>query len=689
MPEASYAYPEARRDEIVDDYHGTPVADPYRWLEDPASAESRAWTEQENALTREFLDVEPRERILERLKSLCAYSRWSTPFRRGQRLFFWKNEGLQNQPVLYWLDESTQNSDMLLDPNTINSQGIVSVVSVDPTPDGQWLAYSLSQRGSDWQEVRIRNVATGQDLPEILIHTKFAGIAWLPDGSGFYYNRYPDPATVADGDQNYYNAVYWHQLNTDQSEDTLVYERPDEKDFDFWPKVSDDGKFLILTVHLGTDRRNRVYYRRLDGDGEFVRLLDQAEAQYRFIGNQSDDQGERLFFFSDRQAPRGRVIAIDLAQPEPQHWQTLLPEGEDVLTHVVFAGGRFVAVTLHHARHRIQVHGLDGSLQDEISLPTLGSVDELNARCEDDEIFIGFSSFLFPARSYRYHLASKELKVQFSSEIDFDPEAYITRQAFFTSKDGTKVPMFLVHRKDLEMSPETPTLMYGYGGFRHAMTPTFTASLLPWLEQGGLYCLVNLRGGSEYGTEWYQQGTLERKQNVFDDFIHAGKYLIAEGLTSPAKLAIRGGSNGGLLVGACVLQAPELFGAVVCQVPVLDMLRYHRFTIGRYWVSDYGNGEENPEHFEFLIKYSPLHNVRAGSSYPPILITSADHDDRVVPAHAKKFAATLQAETPQNLALLRVDTDAGHGRGKPLSKVIEEMSDIYTFLARTLKIDWV
>lgn len=686
----SYTYPLARRDDIVDDFHGTPVADPYRWLEDPATEESRDWTGLQNELTRDYLDGETREGILERLRELCAYTRCSTPLRRGKRLFFWKNEGLQNQPVLYWRDEASDQVQELLDPNQINTAGIVSVVSIDPSRDGQWLAYSLSQRGSDRQEVRIRNVASGQDLHEVLQHTKFAGIAWHPDGSGFYYNRYPDAASVPEADLNYYNAVYWHALDTDQSEDILVYERPDEKDYDFWPRITEDGSLLVLTVHLGTDRRNRIYYRHLDvnsapGEGEFVRLLDTAKAHYRLIGNEGPD---RLLLYTDHDAPKGRVIAIDLNQPEPEHWQTLIAESEDVLTNVMIAGGRFVAVSLHHAHHRLTVHGLDGSLEHEIQMPTLGSVDELHGLVDDTEIFIGFSSFLFPGRSYRYSLEKRELEIQFAASLDFDADHYVTRQEFFTSKDGTRVPMFLVHKKDLPVSSETPVLMYGYGGFRHALTPSFTASLLPWLEQGNIYCLVNLRGGSEYGTEWYQAGTLERKQNVFDDFIYAGKHLVSEGLTSPQKLAIRGGSNGGLLVGACMLQAPELFGAAVCQVPVLDMLRYHRFTIGRYWVTDYGNAEENAEQFEYMIKYSPLHNVKPETHYPPVLITSADHDDRVVPAHAKKFAATLQADNPDNLTLLRVDTDAGHGRGKPLSKVMEEMADIYTFLARTLQIDW-
>lgn len=678
------AYPDSLRQDIVDDFHGTPVPDPYRWLEDPATPESRAWTDAQNHITRAFLDGEGREKLQARLKELCAYSRWSTPFHQGGRYFFWRNEGLQNQPVFYTQQKLEDEPQVLLDPNRLNSEGIVAVMNVEASRNGQWLAYSLSQRGSDWQEVKIRKLADGQDFAEVLHHTKFAGIAWHPDSRGFYYNRYPDSASMPDADLTYYNSVYWHQLDTDQSQDVLIYERPDEKDFDFWPMISDDGQYLALNVYLGTDRRNRFYYRPLESQGDFIRLLDTADAHYQFLGN----QGETFYFYTDHQAPKGKVIAIDLAQPAPEDWRTVIPEAEDALTHVILAGGHFAAVYLHHASHRIYLHRLDGQREKELQLPTLGSVEELHGKFDENELFIGFSSFLFPARSYKYDFASGELSQIFASQIDFAAEDYVIRQAFCSSRDGTRVPMFLVHKADAPESPETPVLMYGYGGFRHAMTPNFTASLLPWLERGGIYCLVNMRGGSEYGTEWYQAGTLERKQNVFDDFIAAGDHLVAKGLTSPGKLAIRGGSNGGLLVGACMLQRPDLFGAAICQVPVLDMLRYHRFTIGRYWATDYGNAEENPEHFQFLLKYSPLHNVKVNAAYPPVLITSADHDDRVVPAHAKKFAATLQYGNPHNIILLRVDTDAGHGRGKPLAKVIEEMADIYTFLARTLELNW-
>jgi len=680
-----YVYPPAHQDKISDDFHGTQVADPYRWLEDPATPATRDWTLAQNQLTRSVLDQPVRTQILERLKTLCAYTRWSAPVKRGNRYFFWKSEGLQNQPVLYWQKRFSEAPRLLLNPNSLSKQGIVSVMNAEPSRDGKWLAYSLSQRGSDWQEIHIRNVDTGQNLAEVLLHTKFAGIAWSPDHSGFFYNRYPDPGTVGEADQTYYNSVYWHELGTDQSDDPLIYERPDQKDFDFWPRITEDGAYLTLTVHLGTDRRNRFYYRPLASQGDFIHLLDTADAHYRLIGN----EGQRFYFYTDAQAPKGRVIAIDLQRPEPEHWETLIPEQEDVLDQVLLAGKHLVCVYLHHAHHRVWLHTLDGQREREIELPTLGSIEALHGKANDDELFISFSSFLFPSCAWLYNFKTHSLGDFFEAKLDFRAADYTTRQVFCTSADGTQVPMFLVYRQDLEPLQARPVIMYGYGGFRNALTPSFSATLLPWLEQGGVYCLVNTRGGSEYGTQWYAAGTLERKQNVFDDFQAAGKYLIAQGITTPEQLAIRGGSNGGLLVAACMLQAPELFGAVICQVPVLDMLRYHRFTIGRYWVSDYGNAEENAEHFAFMHAYSPLHNVKAGQRYPATLITSADHDDRVVPAHAKKFAATLQAQAhPENQILLRVDTDAGHGRGKPIAKVLEEFADIYTFLAQALKLDW-
>lgn len=687
QPDLNFCYPEAPRQEVIDNYHGTWVADPYRWLENPATPESRAWTEAQNVLTRNFLDTPCRQQLLHRLREVCHYERWSAPLKAGDHYFFWKHEGLKNQPILYTTQRFSAEARVLLNPNALSKEGTVSVMNIHPSWDGTLLAYSLSHRGSDWQEIRIRDVKTGHDYPEVLQHTKFAGIAWNRENTGFYYNRYPDPGTVQEVDLSFYNAVYWHELGTLQDDDILVYERPDDKDLDFWPILSEDGQYLILHIRLGTERRNRIYYRPENSRAGFIRLLDQGDAHYRFIGN----EGDTFFFWTDHQAPHGRLVAISLKRPEPQHWLELIPEHEDILVDVTLAGNHFVAVFQHHASHTMRIYQLDGTYQGDIALPTLGAISELHGRRYQDELFFAVTSFLFPTRVYSYQMQARHLvELHKPAPIaGFRAEDYTVRQAFATSRDGTRVPLFLVHHRDFTPQGNAPVLMYGYGGFRRSLTPQFTATILPWLEQGGVYCQVNTRGGFEYGLEWYLAGTLKRKQNVFDDFIAAAEWLLEQNITSPRRLAIRGGSNGGLLVAACMLQRPDLFGAVICQVPVLDMLRYHRFTIGRYWISDYGNAEASPEHFQFLYAYSPLHNVKGGVIYPPILLTTADHDDRVVPSHAKKFAATLQhVSHGHNLVLLRVDTDAGHGQGKPLHKTLEEMADIYAFLFKIFGIPY-
>ncbi|RIK37529.1 MAG: S9 family peptidase [Chloroflexi bacterium] len=678
---------ETRRDDVVDDYHGALVADPYRWLEDADAPETVAWVAAQNARTRAFLDATPaRARIQARLTQLWNFPRYGTPQKAGDWRFFTRNDGLQNQAVLYAQHGPEGSPRVLLDPNTLSDDGTVALTGVNPSRDGSKLAWAVSSSGSDWQEIRIRDVATGEDLPEVLRWCKFAGIGWAPDHSGFFYNRLPQPGSVPAEDENRYSRVHFHTLGTDQSADPLVYDRPDDKDLLFYPEVSDDGRWLVLNVHVGTDPRSRVYIRPVAG-GDVVRLLDDFDAAYEFI----DNDGDTFFFKTDLDAPRGRVIALDLARPGREHWREVIPQGDETLALVESAGGRFVTVSLHHAQHRMRVYSRSGSLEREIELPGIGSIDALSAHRDDDEFFFGFTSFLAPSTPYRCDVTNGALVRLQHAALDFDTDAYTTTQVFAPSKDGTPIPMFLLHRKGLELHGDNPTLLYGYGGFNIALTPNFAVHRLLWIEQGGVYAIANLRGGDEYGEEWHQAGMLERKQNVFDDFIGCAEWLIANGYTSSRKLAINGSSNGGLLVAACLTQRPDLFGAVVCEVPVIDMLRYHKFTVGHFWVPEYGNAEANPEHFRFLYAYSPLHNVRDGVSWPPVLITSADTDDRVVPAHAKKFAAALQAtqrgapgEAP---ILLRVETKAGHGMGKPTSKVIEERADVYAFLAQVFGMD--
>ena len=669
--------------DVTDDYHGTKVPDPYRWLEDSTSAETAAFVEAQNAVTFDYLAaISERDKIRERLTALWNYPRYSAPSREGGRYFFSKNSGLQNQDVLYMQKTLEGEAMIVLDPNTLSEDGTLALTGTFYSKDGTLLAYGASQSGSDWQEIRIRRVDSGTDYPDVIRWCRFSNLAWRYDNSGFFYNRFPEPGMVAEEDASNFNRVYWHTLGTPQPEDQLVYERLDAKELGFTPIITDDGKYLLLHVWHGTDPKNRIYYREVESDGPFIRLLDEADASYNFIGN----SGPLFYFHTDMDAPRGRVIAIDVERSERANWKELVLQQDDVISFVLMVHHQFVVVYLHDAHHKMKVYGLDGSFADEIALPALGSILEISGKPQDTEMFFSFTSFLHPANIYRYDFSSSTLTLYHRSEIDFDPTGYETRQVFYTSKDGTQVPMFLTHKKGLTLDGNNPTLLYGYGGFNISLTPFFSVENVMWLENGGVYAVANLRGGNEYGEEWHQAGMLDKKQNVFDDFIAAAQWLIANKYTNTSKLAIRGGSNGGLLVGACMVQRPDLFGAVICEVPVIDMLRYHHFTIGRYWVPEFGNAESDSEHFKFLYAYSPLHNVKPGVAYPPTLILSADTDDRVVPAHAKKFAATLQAANGgENPILLRMETKAGHGFGKPTSKAIEEESDILAFLFHTTR----
>ncbi len=687
-------YPAARRSDVQDDYHGTVVPDPYRWLEDPKSEETAAFVKAQNALARHALDAIPaRDDIEERLRQLWDYPKVS-PLRRREtgdgrtRYFFLKNDGLQNQPVLYRQEGLDGEPQTIIDPNALSAEGTVALINYAPSKDGRLVAYALSSSGSDWQEIHVIDVESGEQYDDVLHWVKFTSIAWTADASGFFYGRYPEPGAMPDAPPSTHHRLYWHTLGTPQEEDVLVYARPDNPDLGFDPQVTEDGDYLVLRVWRGTDTENRFYYRPLTGEGSagddsgrFVRLLDESDAHYEFVGN----VGSRFYFHTDLDAPRGRVIAIDVEHPQRERWEEIVPEGEDAVDAVRLVNGHLVVASTYHAVHRVHLYTLEGEEAGEIELPAPGSIQEIAGRQQDDELFLAFQSFLHPPAILRYDFNAGEASPLHQPDVAFDAEAYETHRVFYTSADGTRIPMFLIHKKGLEADGSHPTILYGYGGFAVSLMPTFAVSWLVWLEQGGVIAIPNLRGGNEYGEEWHRAGMLEKKQNVFDDFIGAAEWLIDEGITSEEGLAIMGGSNGGLLVAACMLQRPDLFGAVVCRVPVADMLRYHRFTAGRYWIGEYGNAEVNADHFRFLYAYSPLHNVQPGADYPPILITTADTDDRVVPMHAKKLAATLQAaDDGTNLILLRVETEAGHGLGKPTSKAIEELADILAFLVDTV-----
>jgi prolyl oligopeptidase len=678
-----FDYPVAPTSIQVDDYHGTKVADPYRPLEDPDSTPTRAWVQAENKLTFGYLEQIPaREKIRARMKELLNYERFSVPEKKGQHYFYSHNSGLQNQSVWYWLPALDAHPKLLLDPNTLSADGTVAVSGTALSDNGELLAYGLSASGSDWLEWHVRDVATGKDLPDLIKWSKFSGASFSKDGKGFFYSRYDEPKEQSMlRDANYYQKLYYHKLGTQQSEDALIYKRDDQKEWGFGGAVTDDGKYLIIQISEGTDPRNRVYYKDLTKpDSAVVPLLDEKDAVYNFI----DNDGPVFWFFTNLNAPLSRVIAIDTQNPEREHWKTVIPESKETLLGAAMLDNKFVASYLKDAHSEVKVFDVDGKYLRTVETPGLGTVEGLGGKRTDKETFYSYTSYSTPATIYRYDLASGKSTVFRKPTVKFNPDDYETRQIFYTSKDGTRVPMFITAKKGLKLDGNNPTLLYGYGGFDISLTPAFSVGNLVWMEMGGIYAVANLRGGGEYGEPWHLAGTKLQKQNVFDDFIAAAEWLIANKYTQSKKLAISGRSNGGLLVGACMAQRPDLFGATLPGVGVMDMLRFHKFTIGWSWTSDYGSSDD-AEQFKAIYKYSPLHNLKSGTKYPPTLIVTADHDDRVVPAHSFKFAATLQAaQSGEAPVLIRIETKAGHGAGKPISKAIEEVTDEWSFLVKSL-----
>lgn len=687
LPAQTSPYPAARKSDVSDDYHGTRVADPYRWLEDPDAPETRQWIDAENRVTEGYLaEIPQRDTIRARLTRLWNYPKYGTPFHKASRYFYFKNDGLQNQSVLYKQATLTAEPAVLLDPNLLSEDGTVALSTLAVSEDGRLAAYGTSASGSDWEEFRVRDVASATDLRDHLRWIKFSDASWTHDAQGFFYSRYPEPTGKELTGVNRFHKLYYHRLGTDQREDVLVYERSDQPDWGFSAAVSDDGRYAIVHVWLGTDRRNRVYYldlkdaKRPRVRGTVVRLLDDFDASYAFVGN----DGPVFYFLTDLDAPRKRVIAIDTRRPERARWREVVPQSQDVLETVQIIHDSFVANYLQDAHSRLRLFALDGRPLKDLELPTLGSVSSITGERNDAEMFYAFTSFLYPTTIFRYDFRTGATSVFKAPAIDFDPSAYETKQVFYASKDGTRVPMFITHKKGIPLDGSNPTYLYGYGGFNISLTPNFSVSMLVWLEMGGVYAVPNLRGGGEYGEEWHQAGMHEKKQTVFDDFIAAAEYLIAQRYTSPTKLAIGGGSNGGLLVGAAITQRPELFGAALPAVGVMDMLRFHKFTIGWAWVTEYGSAD-SAQQFPYLYKYSPLHNIKPGTSYPATFVTTADHDDRVVPGHSFKFTATLQAaQASPAPVLIQIETKAGHGAGKPTSKVISEQADRFAFLVRNL-----
>ena len=677
--------PPTQRIDHVDTYHGTSVADPYRWLEDDVreSDDVAAWVENQNKVTFAYLKQIPqRETIEKRLTELWNYEKFGSPFKRGGRYYFYKNDGLQNQSVLYTQATLESEPELFLDPNQWSKDGTVALAGISFSDDGRYVTYGVAEGGSDWRTWRVMEVTSRKVLNDELKWVKFSGASWTNDSRGFFYSRFDKPQEGAEFQGlNLNQQVYYHRVGTDQSDDVLVYRRPDHPDWGFDAEVTEDGRYLVITVWKGTDDKYRVLYKDLlEPYGIPLDLISTFDHEYSFVGN----DGPLFFFKTDHEAPRKKLVAIDIRKPAGTAETVLIDQRDETLTGVGLVGNLFVTKYLKDARTQIRIHTLAGAFVREVEFPGIGSASGFGGRQADTETFYSFSSFATPPSIYRYDLITGESRLLRRAAVQFEPDDYVVKQVFYTSKDGTRVPMFIAHRQDVELTGDTPTLLYGYGGFNISMQPGFSISRLQWMEMGGVFAMANLRGGGEYGEAWHRAGTKLQKQNVFDDFVAAAEWLIDEKYTRSDKLAIMGGSNGGLLVGAVMTQRPDLFGACLPAVGVMDMLRFHKFTAGRYWVDDYGSADD-AEEFQALLAYSPYHNLEPGTRYPPTLVTTADTDDRVVPGHSFKFAAQLQhchaGEAP---VLIRIETRAGHGAGKPTAKVIEELADKWAFLVKNL-----
>jgi prolyl oligopeptidase len=686
------AYPAARRTDTVDSFYGTQVPDPYRWMEDLDGPELKTWIDAENQLTRAHLDAIPaRAAIVDRLTKLWTYERWSTPVEAGGRTFFEYNDGTWDQARLFVVDKAGAEPRLLIDPATLSTDGTVALAQWEPSPDGKLVAWGIADAGSDWRTFKVVDAASGKVLPDEVQWGKFSDLAWTPDAAGFFYARYPAPAGQAMEEALANQSLWYHRLGTPQADDVLVYDDPAHPNRGYGAQVTDDGRKLILTVSEGTEEKYRVYVIELASmklkqkggraGGAVNKALDAFDAAYVFVGN----DGDTAYFVTDNGAPRYRLIAVDLKAPAADGWKELLPQTDATLEGVTYVGNRFVARYLDRASSRVEIHDKKGAMERLVELPGLGTATGFDGKISRSQTFFTFTSYTTPGTVYGYDVAKGTLTEWHAPAVDFDATAYVTDQVEYKTKDGTTVPMFITHRKDVALDGKNPTLLYGYGGFNIPLTPSFKVADLMWLELGGVYAVANLRGGGEFGRDWHEAGTKLRKQNVFDDFIAAAEHLIAQGWTNPSRLAIHGRSNGGLLVGAALTQRPDLFGAALPGVGVLDMLRYHKFTIGWAWASDYGTADESEEMFKALRAYSPVHNTKPGARYPSTLVLTADHDDRVVPLHSFKFAAALQhAQAGPDPVLIRVETRAGHGAGTPVSMLVEEVADRWAFLVDAL-----
>ena len=670
-------YPEARKAETVDTYFGTEIHDPYSWMENDTTAEVAAWVKAENEITFAHLDKIPfRKQLNQRLTELINYEKIGAPSKKHGKYYFFKNDGLQNQSVLYTKDALDATPEVLLDPNTLSDDGTVALDKISFSNDGKYLAYTISRKGSDWKEIFVIDLETRQHIADHIVWAKFSGAQWL--GNGFFYSAYDAPVEGKEfSNVNENHKIYYHRLGTPQAEDVLIYQNPEFPRRFYSCSVSDDEEVMFV-YESGANNGNRLFFKNLKaGDNDFTLIASNDEYEQYFI----EKIGDYLYFYTNDNAPKYKIMRANINNPSRENWEDVIPENENTLNGCEAIAGHFIVTYTEDASDHAYIYDYDGNRIQEVKLPTLGSVG-FSGNKDDDEIFYSFSSYITPTSIYKYDIKSNESTLYLSPELKFNPEDYTVDQQFFASKDGTQIPVFLIHRKDIVKDGSNPVLLYGYGGFNISLTPSFSTSRIPFIENGGIYAVVNLRGGGEYGEEWHLAGTKMQKQNVFDDFIAAAEYMIAEQYTSVGNIAIMGGSNGGLLVGAVVNQRPDLYTVAIPQVGVMDMLKYHKFTIGWNWAPDYGTSEDSEEMFRYLLNYSPIHTIKNdGTPYPAILVTTADHDDRVVPAHSFKYAATLQAANTGNAPkLIRIETNAGHGAGKPISKQIEETSDIFAFI---------
>ena len=674
-------YPKAEKVDTVDVYFGTEVADPYRWLENDTSAATAAWVEAENKVTNEYLAQIPfRKQLLERLTNLANYEKIGAPFKKHGKYYFYKNDGLQNQSVLYVQDSLEGEPRVFLDPNKLSDDGTVALTGLSFSHDGKYAAYTISRSGSDWTEIYVLDTVTGQLLDDHIEWAKFTGAAW--QGDGFYYSAYDAPVKGKEfSNVNENHKVYYHKIGTPQTEDKLIYQNPAYPKRFYYTGTSEDERILFV-YESGAGRGNNLFIKDLKkANAPFIQLTTDFDYQYSPI----EVIDNNVYIFTNYGAPKNRIMVADINNPKLENWKELIPEMESVLSSAEVIGGKLFLTYDKDASNHAYVYSQKGEHMHEIKLPSLGSVGFSGTK-DDKECYFVFTSFTTPGTIYKYDMDKNSYELYRAPKVEFNSDDFVTEQAFFPSKDGIMIPMFLTYKKDLERNGNNPVFLYGYGGFGISLNPGFTTSRIPFLENGGIYAQVNLRGGSEYGEEWHIAGTKMQKQNVFNDFISAAEYLINNKYTNPDKIAIVGGSNGGLLVGACMTQRPDLFKVAIPQVGVMDMLRYHKFTIGWNWASDYGTSEDSQEMFEYLKGYSPLHNLKPGTKYPATMVTTADHDDRVVPAHSFKFAATLQeCNDGTNPTIIRIDSKAGHGAGKPMAKVLEEQADIYGFIMYNLK----